>query len=228
MIRLVVAIVLVGSATANADVEAVDSSGWTALMRAAEGGKTTEITALLDRGANIEASHPKVYGGATPFVIALEFDQHDAAKLLLDRGARVTGKTGTDALELAARSGYDDLVDRLLAAKVSPVGTLALQLAANYGRVSTIKKLVKAGAKVRAANKDDHDFTPFIVACQNRQVEAARTLLALGADVNDVDADGTTALHWAVYAERPDAIHIYATSANRTTPCIVRTRTRRS
>src|SRR5882672_6059659 len=112
MVRLVLALVLVGSSVAHADVEDVDSSGWTALMRAAEGGKTAEIIALLDHGAKLEASNPKVYGGATPLVIALEFDEHDAAKLLLDRGASVAGSTGIAALELAARSGYDDLVDR--------------------------------------------------------------------------------------------------------------------
>lgn len=213
MARWVLALALVLATTAYAqskvDVEDVDSSGWTALMRAAQVGKTAEVEALLDRGANIEASNPKVYDGATPLVIALHFDEHDAAMLLLDRGARVAGRLGTDALELAARSGYDDVVDRLLAAKVSPKGTQALHLAAKFGRVSTIKKLVKAGARVRSPNKDDHDYTPFIVACQERQVDAARALLALGANVNDVDADGTPALHWAVFAERPDEIHIY-------------------
>jgi ankyrin repeat protein len=214
MVRWVLTIAVLVSTAAYAqtkdDVEAVDSSGWTALMRAAEDGKTAEITALLARGAKLEASNPKVYWGATPVVIALEYSQHDAATLLLDRGASVAGQTGIAALELAARSGFDDLVDRLLAAKVSPKGTRAVHLAAMFGHVSTIKKLVKAGAAVRSPNKADHSYTPFIVACQNRQVEAARTLLELGADVNDIDADGTPALHWAVFGERPNEIHIYA------------------
>ena len=212
MARWVLCFVLALTAVARgdkADVEAVDSSGWTALMRAAEGGKTAEIAALLDRGAKIEASSPKVYGGATPLVIALEFDEHDAAKLLLDRGASTAGQTGVAALELASRGGFDDVVDRLLAAKVPVQGTHALHAAAKYGRRTTIKKLVQAGAKVRSPDKDDHGYTPFIIACQNDQVEAARALLALGANVNDVDDDGTPALHWAVFAERPDEIHIY-------------------
>jgi uncharacterized protein len=213
MLRWLLVLALVVSSSAYAqpdpDVEAVDSDGWTALMRAAQSDKIAEIRSLLDRGANLEASHPKVYDGATPLVIALHFDQHDAAVLLLDRGASVGGKHGVDALELAARSGFDDLVARLLAAKVKPKGTHALHLAAMFGHVSTIKKLVKAGAVVRDPDKDDHGYTPFIVACQNRRLDAARALLALGANVNDVDADGDTALHWAVFAERPDEIHIY-------------------
>lgn len=193
----------------KADVEDVDSDGWSALMRAAETGDTAEIASLLDRGAKIEASSPKVYDGATPLVIALEFDKDDAAKLLLDRGASIKGRTGTHALELAARGGYDDIVDRLLTAKVSAKGTLALHYAARYGNVGAIKRLIKAGAVVRAQDKNDHNYTPFIVACQERQVDAASALLAAGANVNDVDADGTPALHWAVFAERPDEIHMY-------------------
>jgi ankyrin repeat protein len=146
---------------------------------------------------------------ANALIEALDDEDHDAALQLLDHGASVTGKTGTEALVLAARSGFDDIVDRLVAAKVSPKGTIALELAAKYGHVSTIQKLIKAGADVRAPDHDDHDFTPFIVACQERQVDAARALLAAGANVNDVDADGTNALHWAVFAERPDEVHLY-------------------
>ena len=190
-------------------VDTPDSQGWTPLMRAAMDGDTSEIAALLDKGAQIEASHPKVYAGATPVVIALEFGQHDAAKLLLDRGASIAGTRGTSALELAARDGDDEILDRLLAAKVSPKHTTALHAAAKYGHVSAIQKLIKAGAPVRAADKNDHNYTPFIVACQNRQAAAAKALLAAGANVNDIDADGTPALHWAVFAERPEEIHEY-------------------
>jgi ankyrin repeat protein len=213
MVRLLLAVALLISTSARAQnkpgLEAVDSDGWTALMRASMTGEIPEIIALLDRGANIEASNPKVYDGATPLVIALIFSKYDAAKLFLDRGASIAGKVGTEALVLAARSGYDDLLDRLLKAKVSAKGTHALALAAKYGHVSTIKKLVKAGAKVRSPDKEDHGYTPFIVACQKNQVDAARTLLALGANVNDIDEDGDSALHWAVFGERPDEIHIY-------------------
>lgn len=213
MVRLVIMLVVVMTTAARAQtkasVEDIDSSGWTALMRAAEFGELDKIKSLLAAGANIEASNPKVYDGATPVVIALHFDEHDAAVLLLERGAKLEGENASTALVLAARSGFDDLVDRFIKAKISPKGTIALAVAAKYGHVSTIKKLVKAGAVVRAPDKDDHGFTPFIVACQERQVEAARVLLALGANVNDRDDDGMPALHWAVFGERPDEIHIY-------------------
>jgi ankyrin repeat protein len=209
--RVVLLAALASCALAHADaaVEDVDSSGWTALMRAAQSGQTDEIAALLDRGANIEASDPRVYRGATPLVIALEYGQHDAALLLLDRGASTAGARGTAALELAARGGLGDVIDRLLARKVAVRGTKALHLAAKYGYADAIVKLVRAGAKVRDPDRSDHDYTPLVIACQSNRLAAARALLAAGANANDVDADGTPALHWAVFGARPDEIHEY-------------------
>ncbi len=208
---LPIALVLTALASTAAadDVNRPDSVGWTPLMNAAKMGKVDDIKALLAKGANIEASSPQVYRGATPLLIALEFGEHDAAVLLMDRHASMAKDIGTGALERAAMYGFDDIVDRLLAAKISPKGTSALEVAARHGNVSTLKKLIKAGAEVGAVNKGDHDYSAFIVACQEDQVEAARVLLDAGADVNAVDADGTTALHWAVFAERPEEIHEY-------------------
>ncbi|HEY4055435.1 MAG TPA: ankyrin repeat domain-containing protein [Kofleriaceae bacterium] len=207
---LLVALVLASSATALADdVNEPDGSGWTPLMTAAEMGKVDDMKSLLAKGANIELGNPSVYGGATPLLIAMEFGAHDAAVLLLDRHASIAGDRGVGVLERAAMYGFDDIVDRMLKAKVSPKGNSALELAAKYGKVSVLKKLIKAGANVGAVNKYDHDYSAFMVACQERQVEAAKVLLDAGADVNAVDADGTTALHWAVFGERPDEMHIY-------------------
>lgn len=195
--------------TPHAGVDDRDASGWTALQRAAEGGDLAELTALLDRGANLEASSPQVYGGATAMVIALEFSEPLAAKLLIDRGASVAGAAGTEALVLAARDGADDLVDLLLQRGVPVRGTRALDAAAKYGRVSAIQRLLRAGAPVNQPDANDHQFTPLMIACMENQLEAARTLLAAGANVNAQDDDGTTVLHWAVFAARPDELHLY-------------------
>lgn len=196
-------------AAAAADVNALDSSGWTALQRAAESGKLDEITALLAAGAAIDARSPTVYDGATAFEIALQFGQPEAAKLLLDRGASIAGATGTNALALAARDGDDELLDVLLARGVPVTGTRALSLAAKFGRTGAIAMLLRAGAPVNGTDADDHHYTPLIVACQEGQLDAARVLLDAGANIDALDDDHTNVLHWAVYAARPAEIHMY-------------------
>jgi ankyrin repeat protein len=199
----------VPSPRAPVDIDQKDESGWTALQRAAEGGDLKEIEALLAQGASLEASSPGVYGGATAFEIALEFSQPEAAKLLLDRGASIAGAIGTQALALAARDGDDAILDALLARGVVVTSTGALALAAKFDRVSTIAKLIKAGAAVNAADADDHHFTPLMVACMEGKLEAARALLAAGARIDAQDDERSTALHWAVFASRPVEIHMY-------------------
>jgi ankyrin repeat protein len=196
-------------ATSVPGVDAVDGLGWTALQRAAQAGDPAQIAALLQRGANIEASSPQVYRGATPLVLALEYSEAEAAKLLLARGASTAGATGRNALELAARGGLDQIIDLLLARKVPVLGSHALHAAARYGHASTITRLIAAGAKVNDPQGDDHGFTPLIVACQENHLEAAKVLLAAGGNANDRDSDGMPVLHWAVFAARPTEIHEY-------------------
>jgi ankyrin repeat protein len=189
-------------------LDAMDESGWTALGNAAEAGDLAKINALLASGASIDAEASRTYHGPA-LVVALEFDKSEAAKLLLDRGASIAGRIGTDALELAARSGTDAIIETLLARGVSPNGTRAVAAAAKFGHVAAIARLVRAGAAIDAPDADDHHFTPLMVACMEGQLEAARDLIADGANVNARDDEHFTALHWAVFASRPDEIHIY-------------------
>jgi ankyrin repeat protein len=205
---------LAGSATpdggVSTGVDAKDSEGWTALQHAAMSGHVEDIERLLADGASLESSSPKVYDGANAFVIALHFGEHDAAKLLLDRGSSIAGTLGSTALALAARDGDDEILDVLLARGVSPTGSHALHLAAEFGRASAITKLLKAGAPVDERKPDDHGFTPLVEACSANQLESARLLIAAGAKPNQRDDDGTTVLHWAVFGARDSEVHIYS------------------
>lgn len=206
---LLIAVGWSGMAAAAPSIDAKDSSGWTALQRAARAGDLTEIAALIAKGASLEASSPQVYDGATAVEIALQFSAPPAAKLLLDRGASIAGPIGPKVVALAAREGADDVIDVLLKRGVKVAGSDALSLAAKYNHASSIIKLVKAGADVNAPDVNDHHFTPLMAACQDNQLEAAKALLDAGARVNEQDDEKSTALHWAVFAARPIEIHMY-------------------
>ena len=62
----------------------------------------------------------------------------------------------------------------------------------------------QAGTTVRA----QHATSPLIQAARNLDIGAMRTLLAQDADVRSRQADGATALHWAVHRENQEAVDL--------------------
>ena len=99
--------------------------------------------------------------------------------------------------------------------RVSLLGATPFLLAAMDANVDVMRRLAAAGADTRAAT--DEKNTPLMVAAGLGQVpaetrvtgdgalEAVRLVLELGADVNDLNARGRSALHGAAHI-RSDAI----------------------
>ena len=119
-------------------------------------------------------------------------------------------------LHEAAARGDIAAVDACLAQGANPnrldgIGAPALLGAAKFGHLNVIGRLIRAGAQVDLPSSMD-GFTPLMAAAAEHQVDAVRLLLDHGAVVSARNAvDGTTALHWAVYASRPEEIHSYRT-----------------
>ena len=82
-------------------------------------------------------------------------------------------------------------------------GRTALHLALGLGRVDSknvielVRQLLENGANVNARNH--FSDTPLHYAARYSYGECIYVLLVAGARVNDLDADGSTALHWVVY-----------------------------
>ncbi len=53
---------------------------------------------------------------------------------------------------------------------------------------------------------------PLVQAARNQDVDAVRELLAGGAAASDPQADGSTALHWAVHWEQPETVDLLITA----------------
>ena len=126
---------------AGADVDArfVGPHTETPLHWAASSDDVEALDALLDAGADIEAGGA-VIGGGTPMADAVAFGQWNAARRLLERGARTNlwqaaalGLTGRVRDELAAEPSQDDLDN-------------ALWCAAHGGRRDTAELLLDRGA----------------------------------------------------------------------------------
>jgi ketosteroid isomerase-like protein len=129
-------------ATAGADVNArfTGPHTETPLHWAASSDDIEALDALLDAGADIEADGA-VIGGGTPMADAVAFGQWNAARRLLERGARTT-------LWQAAALGLADRVRDELA--TTPPGREdldnALWCAAHGGQRETAELLIERGA----------------------------------------------------------------------------------
>ncbi len=175
------------------------------LQRAAERGDLQGLRAILALHPDLEARDTY---GKTALLAALDREEGDAALLLIDAGARIP----PNAIHYAARAGHLALIERLLAKGSSPneldsMGHGPLHRAAEQDRGAAIERLVRAGADPNLAGEDL--FTPLHAACAHDKVAAARALLAAGAKLELRTRGGETALHWAIFANRPTEMHIY-------------------
>src|SRR5579863_9746473 len=181
--------------------------GLTALLYAARGGCYDCVEALIGAGADVNLPTPE---GVTPLMLALDNDHNDVAKLLLDRGANPNvwdwwGRTALyividrreAALTPAGRGGFGggrggrgggsgaapassadssmEIINKLLAADVDPNPELNMHRPSRGGNSGRfVEEFMNTGC------------TPLLRAAIGNDIEAARALLAKGANPNIV------------------------------------------
>lgn len=108
---------------------------------------------------------------------------------------------GDDWLQFAAYRGYDELVEKLLAIGFDPnaralqVGDQALAFAASQGRLSTMQRLLDAGAELDVSESVRN---PVITATTNGHIDAVKLLIDAGIDLfvgYGEDKSGTALVH---------------------------------
>ena len=109
-------------------VDAVDTQGCTALLRAAGGGHRATVDLLLARGGD---PRRPAHTGATPLSAAVSMRHPDIVNSLLAAGAGLEQRLPGDVtvLMLAAALGFPDLVARLLTAGANIAACDAQELA---------------------------------------------------------------------------------------------------
>ncbi len=182
---------------------------------AIEKGDLEAVQALVQGGSKadtlIEYGEHKI----TPLMKACWDGEMDIAKYLIDQGANVNAADDQGATSLSNAVNRDRpefvqlLIDHGAKVNIKDVRefTPASQAAAS-GNVEIVKILAKAGADLTA---ETMGLTPLMFAVSAGKEEMVRTLIELGAPVNQAPKKmnvGSTALFYAIYGGKPEMVKL--------------------
>ena len=172
------------------------------IMRAAHNGYTEIARLLLGAGGKVSLFNSD---GITALMIAAKRGHTGVVELLLEAGADVNqaGSDGRTALMFAAYNGHTDVVKLLLKAKAdvkqaNSDGQTALMFAEQKGHTE-IKNLLEFAER-------NHDLINLYLrtAAHDGYRDVVKLWLEDGADVNQADSDGRTALMFAEQKEHTE------------------------
>lgn len=192
-----------------------------AFISAAEGAHVEVMSALLEKGANLNEVGPRaLYLSVRSTKAGVnEQDLNTTVAFLLSHGVDVNTRNkqagtlddGETPLMVAVYSWENEpSVVRTLLNGGADVnikdnrGQTPFWMAAAHGSADLVQMLLDRGADI--GSRDNEGETPLMVAAENGHTSVVRTLLERGAHLNDKDAKGRTALQLAKESERAETV----------------------
>jgi ankyrin repeat protein len=197
----------------GASLDARDRFGARPLSHAAKSGHLDMVDLLLARGAPIDARN---LAGATALYFAAEGGHAAIVQHLIERGADVnfTGRSGVSPVSAAAFAGSDAIVEALLARgadgrATDDTGKPPVVYAAAGAHLDIVKRLMALNIDINARYANDLTLLmwasgPDEKVREARAIEVVTYLLDAGAQIDDRDARGRTALMIAAEGGRAE------------------------
>ena len=183
---------------AGASVDAANRMGATPLWLAAGNGDAVAIARLLGAGANPNAALSE---GETPVMTAARSGSAEGVRLLVEAGADVNARETSreqTALMWAVTQGQHEAVQVLLEAGADVEARSKVRPRLMYDATTN------AGQFDQGVVENLGGYTPLLFAARHGDVESARLLLAAGADVDNVAANGTSPLVVSTHSGHTD------------------------
>jgi uncharacterized protein len=195
----------------------VEGDGTTALHWAVRADDLEMVRLLLSAGADVAAATRE---GITPLALAATNGSPRMTGILLEAGGNASAvlPEGETILMTAARTGRPEVLELLLKhgadinARERWFGETALMWAAAENHGDAVRTLIRHGADVNARSNALEvprrrngqsilplgSWTPLMYAARQNALEGTAALIDAGADMNQVDPDGATALVLAI------------------------------
>jgi ankyrin repeat protein len=170
-------------------------TGGTALHIAALNGNKEIIKILIENGADINLSHSVE---DNPLHVVVRSGNMDMCRTLIEFGANYN----LNALNIAIKNNRIDFVNFLLD-QGAEIKEDSLTKAILYGFSEICSELIKRGANIESRSVYNFDPTRFISgtpifnAVINKQMDILQILIEHGANIEAINSDGQTPLHYA-------------------------------
>ena len=178
------------------------------------------VKILIEHGADVNA---RDVVGLTPLHTTIEYTRHYTdlriIKLLVNNGAKIdvlTHRSKESPFYYSLRYNYPVLAKYLIEAgmdlNLKSRGYTPLHFALYYNQEHITKLLIEKGADL-SLTEDEYNKTHLHFAVDKSDVDLVALLLKKGADPNQQDIDGNTALHQVTlrYSEDNDLVEILRT-----------------